>query len=160
MRKFSYALGTVIGVLVVGAGIAFAVVFYKGAGLNKEGAAYVDTAIVAIVAHWNKDELLGRASPRLIAATSPERLAALFDACAGALGPLVDYEAAKGQKVDMMFNINKVSTISAIYTARAKFQKGVAEFRVTLIKMDERWMIEGFHIDSPALMDSLVGRQS
>ena len=134
MRKFLYVMGAIFLVVLVGVGIMVGVLFYKGAGLDRESAAYVDDAIVSIGAHWNKDELLSRAGPEFKKATGTEQLASFLDALSGALGPLVDYDGAKGQAYVQMI-LNSGTTITAVYTAKAKFQKGVAEFKVTLIKI-------------------------
>ena len=129
------------------------------AAFDKESARYVDDAVVTITAHWNKDELLNRASPAFTKLASTDRLASFFDAVQGALGPLMDYEGAKGDAL-IKTDIGSGTTITAIYKAKAKFQKGTAEITLTLVKIGDTWMIEGFHIGSNQVMDDMVGRGS
>ncbi|HXP77746.1 MAG TPA: hypothetical protein VN823_26665 [Stellaceae bacterium] len=159
MRKVLYVLGALFLVLIVGVGTLVGVTAYKGAALDKESARYVDDAVVSIVAHWNKGELLSRATPGFKKVTSADQLASFFDAVSGALGPLVDYEGSKGEAT-IKTMIGSGTTITAVYKARAKFQKGTAEFTLTLVKVDDIWMIDGFHVGSDQVMTNVIGRGS
>jgi hypothetical protein len=157
MRKVLYVLGVLFIVLVLGIGTLVGVTVYKGAGLDKESARYVDDAVIAITAHWNKDELLSRASPEFKKISSRDQLASIFDAVSGALGPLVDYEGAKGDAM-IKTMVGSGTTITAVYKAQAKYQKGSAEITLTLIKIDDAWMIQGFHVGSNQVIDTVFGR--
>jgi hypothetical protein len=159
MRKFLYALGGLAALLIVGAGIGLYVLVRNGAALDAESKAYVDDAVITITAHWSPDELMKRATLHLQQITKPDDLQALFDAATTALGPLVEYEGAKGDSM-VSTMVGSGTTISAKYVARAKFQKGNADLQVALLKTDGSWKIEGFHIVSSALMSSLAGRRS
>jgi len=157
MRKVLYVLGVIFIVLVLGIGTLVGVTVYKGVALDKESARYVDDAVIAITAHWNTDELLNRASPEFKKITTRDRLMSIFDAISGALGPLVDYEGAKGDAT-IKTMMGSGTTITAIYKARAKYQKGSAEITLRLIKINDTWMIEGFHVGSNQVIDSVFGR--
>ena len=159
MRRVFYALGALFLILIVGVGVLIGVTAYRGFALDKESARYVDDALVTITAHWNKNELLSRASPQFKKAANADQLASFFDAVSSALGPLVDYEGSKGQAT-IKTMVGSGTSITAVYKARAKFQKGTAEFTLTLVKIDDTWMIEGFHIGSNQVMDNMVGRGS
>jgi hypothetical protein len=71
---------------------------------------------------------------------------------------MLEYRGSKGQA--LMSVVNAHSVVSAQYVASGSFQKGAADFRINLVKQNETWMIEGFHIDSPAMMKRLVGVRS
>jgi hypothetical protein len=157
MRKVLYGLGIIFIVLVVGLGTLIGIAMYKGVALDRESARYVDDAVIAITTHWNKDELLSRASVDFKKVSDADRLASFFDAVSGALGPLVDYEGAKGDAL-IKTMVGSGTTITAVYKARAKYQKGSAEITFTLIKIDNTWMINGFHVSSNQVMDNIVGR--
>ena len=47
---------------------------------------------------------------------------------------------------------------SANYQAKARYQKGEVAFQIVLMKIDDRWMIHGFHVDSAALATALGKR--
>jgi hypothetical protein len=159
MRKFLYGVGAVIALLVVGGGVGLFVLARNGAALDAESKAYVDDSVVTITAHWSADELLRRSTPNFRQITSLDDLQGLFDAARTALGPLVDYGGSKGDSMVSAI-VGSGTTISAKYVARAKFQKGDADLQLTLLKIDGGWKIEGFHINSNALMSSLTGRRS
>ena len=55
---------------------------------------------------------------------------------------------------------NAGTTVSAKYIAQAMFEKGVAEFQIIAVKHGAAWQIEGFHVNSSALMKRLVGTRS
>jgi hypothetical protein len=158
MRKLFYILG-VLAVLVGAAGVGVFMLARSGAALDAESKAYVDDSIITITAHWNKDELLKRASPHFRQITKPDDLQALFDAAATGLGPLVNYEGAKGDSM-VSAMVGSGTTISAKYVAKAKFQSGDANIQITLLKVDGDWTIEGFFISSSALMSALAGHRS
>jgi hypothetical protein len=87
-----------------------------------------------------------------------EDLQALFDASRDALGPLLEYRGSEGQA--LMAVINSQTAVSAEYVARARFEKGDADLRLSLIKQGDAWLVEGFHIGSPAVMHRVVGVRS
>jgi len=157
MRKVLVVLGAVFVVIIVAGGIAVFVLAQKGAGLDRESKAYVDDAVVAITANWNSDELLRRATPQLRATIKLEDLKTFFDGLS-ALGHLQEYEGSKGQ-ANVMMTTGSGTTISANYEAKARYQKGPATFQIVLMKIDDHWMIHGFHVDSSALATAL-GRRS
>ena len=71
-----------------------------------------------------------------------------FDALAR-LGPLVEYEGAKGD-AKLSYTSEAGSSVSAAYVATARFKNGSASFRIALLKRDGRWMIHNFHVDPVA----------
>ena len=145
MRKFLYIFGTaalaVVVVFVAGIGI----LIWKGNGLDAESKAYVDAAVPAITAHWDKKALLDRAGPELRAATTPDQIANLFDNFSR-LGPLIQYEGASGQ-ANMAYFTGKGGQVTAMYEAKAKYEYGEATLQLRLIKHDGAWAIVGFHVD-------------
>lgn len=111
MRKFFYALGISAFLLIVVAGIGTGFAAYKGTRLDAESRAFVDSAVPAITAHWDKEQLRERASPQLRRNLKPVRLTALFEMFSQ-LGPLVAYEGARGQAM-MSYKTGAGGTISA-----------------------------------------------
>jgi hypothetical protein len=158
MRKFFYGLGVVTAVLIVAAGIGFYFLASNGAALDTASKTYTEESVVAIAGNWDADQLWKRASPRLRKAATQQQISDLLAAAKDALGPMLEYRGSKGQA--LMSVVNAHSVVSAQYVASGSFQKGAADFRINLVKQNETWMIEGFHIDSPAMMKRLVGVRS
>jgi hypothetical protein len=158
MRKFFYGLGVISAFVIIAGGIGFFILARNGAALDSASKTYVENAVVVIAGNWVVDELLKRASPRLKSMAKPDELRNLFDAAKSALGPLQQYQGSKGQA--MMSVVNSQTSVSAQYVAKGSFAKGDAELRIALVKSGDNWMIEGFHINSSALMQRLVGVRS
>jgi len=147
-----------IVVLIVGGAIAAFVLLGDSGKLNAESKAYADDAVVAISTKWNREELLRRAAPALRESLKPDDLDNLF-AALNTLGPLVEYQGAQGQ-AHAQATIRTGKQVSAKYLASARFERGIAQIELSLIKPEADWMIVGFHVHSPALIENLVGRKS
>jgi hypothetical protein len=158
MRKFFMIIGIVAVIAILGGGIGIFVLARNGAALDTASKAYTEDAVLAIAANWEPDELWKRASPHLRKIATRDQLAGIFEAAKRALGPMQEYRGSKGQALIGFINGGK--SISARYVATGDFQRGRANLRIGLIKQGDSWMIEGFHIDSPALMQQLVGTRS
>ncbi len=151
MRKFLTVFGAIALAVVVLAAIGIGYAAWRGSALDRESKTFVDEAVPAISARWDKQQLLDRATPELRAAASPEQIATLF-ATLSRLGPLIEYRGAKGD-ANMAWTAGSGSVTSATYVATAHFQNGNASFRIVLLKRDGHWMIHNFHVD-PAPPDS------
>ena len=69
MKKILTFFGITFLVLIIIVIAGVALVAIKGNKLDSESKAYVDTAFLPIVSDWNKEELIKRASPELMAVT-------------------------------------------------------------------------------------------
>jgi hypothetical protein len=155
MRKVFYGLGVIFAIIIVaGAGGLF-LLSHNGAALDRTSKAYVHDSVVAIAANWDAKELWTRAAPELRNVANENEVRGLFDAAKGALGPLIEYRGSKGEAT-IWFDHSK-TVISAKYVAQCRFEKGNATVQIVLLKQDGKWMIEGFHINSTAVMHRLVG---
>jgi hypothetical protein len=144
MRRFFYWFGIAAAVVLIVLVAGGVVLFRKGANLDAESKAYVETAVRAISSKWDQQELLDRASPDLLAMLKPDAVTQIFDKFSQ-YGPLVEYEGATGQA--NMSYVNGISKITAEYKGKAKFENGEATFGVALVKLSGKWLIYGFHID-------------
>ena len=158
MRKFFVGLGIAFAVLVVAGGVAFGVLAWNGAALDKSSQAYVDQSVVAIAADWNADELWKRAGPRLRHAVKETDLRDLVAGLRAALGPLAEYDGSRGQAIISV--VNAQTQTSAQYVAKGRFEKGEAEVKIALVRSGDSWLIEGFHVSSPVLARNLIGFRS
>ena len=151
MKKTLQVLGIVFValLLLVGGFIGYAA--YTGSQLDASSKEYVDAAIPAIVGNWSEAELTTRNAPQLMRGSTPEQLTKLFQ-WFSRLGPMTKYCGSKGAS-NVFISPQQGKTISAKYTACAKFEKGDATINVTLVQnKDKTWAIAGFHVDSPALL--------
>lgn len=142
MKKFLIVLGSIFLLIIVLGAIGIAFVAVRGAALDKESKAYADMAIPAIVANWDKKELLDRASSELKQA-APQRQIDEYFLRASTLGRLQKCESAQGQAL-MSATTRNGKMISARYTAKATFEKGEATVTLGLIKHGEQWQILSF----------------
>jgi hypothetical protein len=145
MRKLLYAVGASTFVVIFASAVAIAVLAYNGGQFDKESKEFVDGAVPAIVASWDRQQLLERATPELRSSVTPDKLASMFQSLSR-LGSLVNYEGAKGE-ANLSYFTGTGARISASYVAKARFENGSAVFRIALVRRDEHWMINGFHID-------------
>jgi len=149
MRRSLLILGALVLLIVVAAGTSAGVLVHRTRVLQAQSKAFVDIAVPAIAASWNKEQLLDRATPALLGQISSADLAAL-PVLSSQLGALAEYQGATG-KVNWLSLTGFGGPISASYVAKASFTNGVATFQFTLVKLAGRWMIDHFHIDSVVL---------
>ena len=157
-RKIVYGFGILGMVLTAGVVALFIWTISQTSGFDSESKAYVDDAVIAIVSHWDRQELMKRASPDLIKVARPDQIDTLFTAFA-TLGPLIEYEGAAGSS-SVMVTTKAGKQVSANYVAKVRFQMGNAVLRLGLVKVDGEWAINGFNLESPQVMENLVGRTS
>jgi hypothetical protein len=143
MRRLFYVLGVAFVVVIVAVGGLVGFAAYRGSGLDAESKAYVDQAVIDVGQKWDRAELLKRASPDLLKVTSPGQISTLFDQLAG-FGRLIHYDGATGQAI---MKVGDGAGVTAHYDAAATFANGQARFRIDLIKIDERWMVQSFYVD-------------
>ncbi len=156
MRKVFYTLGAVFLTLIVVVVGGFGYLAYAGNQLDREAKAYVDEAVPAIVTDWSADELMRRASPKLLQATKPDDFRTAF-ALFAKLGPLVQYKGSKGDAT-VFVSAGNGQTVTAKYLADATFKDGDASIDVELDKLDGAWKIRVFRVNSTAMIEKAVGR--
>ena len=136
MRRFLLILGALTLAIIVVAGIGAGLLIYKGNSLDAESKAFVDTAVPAIAANWNKEQLLDRMTPELRANVRPEDLQALFNTISQ-LGSLVEYQGATGE-ANMSYLAGSGSSVSASYVAKVRCKSGTATIQIAILKHDGR----------------------
>jgi hypothetical protein len=151
MKKFLIILGSIFLALIVLGALGVGVVAVRGNALDKESKAYADAAIPAIVTTWLDKALLDRASPEFNQATTPVQVYHTFRSWESGLGRLQKCEPARGQSL-MSVTTHGGKTISAQYTAKARFERGEATIRLVLVKHGDQWQIVRFDVSSPQLV--------
>ena len=148
-------------VVIVIAGIIFVV--SKGTALYKGSQEYVDIAIPAIVSEWDKQELMNRASPKFMESVQENELDKIFVMYRG-LGKLKEYKSAEGKGGGFSFSSGHDKVISVDYVAKAQFDAGPAEIKVSLIKHGDNWKIFKFQVNSKRVCEKshscMINRRS
>lgn len=158
MRRFFFVFGIVMACVIVIGGAGLFALARSGMALDAESKAYIDKSVAAIADDWDADALWQRSSPRFRQLTKKDDLRTFFEATREGLGRLVASRGAVGQA--RISIINAVKTVTANYAVDAKFEKGDAEIRISLVKDGPQWRIQGFRIESATLTHSLVGLRS
>ncbi len=114
-----------------------------GKKYDKESKAFVDTAVQAIAADWDIEELQKRASAEFNDEVDYESLAEDFITLQQ-LGKLVEYKGSTGDS-NITISLSGYA-ITADYTATAEFEAGSAEMQVSLVRREGRWQILDFSV--------------
>ncbi len=143
MKKAITVLGYVFIVFIVLMLAGASAVVVLGKKFDKESKAFVDTAVQAIAADWDIEELQKRASPEFNDAVDYDSLEEDF-ATLQQLGKLVEYKGSIG---DSNITISRSGyVVTADYTAKADFEAGSAEVQISLVKRGGRWQILDFSV--------------
>ena len=149
MKKTFMVIG-IIAVLVAAIGAGFVgVAAYKGRALDRSSKAYVDAALPKIVSSWSKVELTNRMYPPMRGTVDPVQLSLVFDRYR-LLGALKSIEGAKGEAL-ITYNTKNGKEIVANYMAKASFENGPADIKISLRQANGKWWITGLHVVSGAL---------
>lgn len=155
MRRIIYWFGIFAACAAVFGFFGFCYMAYKGFVLDKEAKAYAQSSVDAITSRWNSRALLDRASPNLLKSVNPEQIASLFQ-WFGVLGPLASSQECEGTS-RMSVSTNQPKRTTAEYVCHERYLQGSASIQLSLIKLDTGWMINGFHVNSPALLPRTSG---
>lgn len=147
MKKFLAIVGAIFLLLLVVAGIGFAVLAYRGTQLDSESKVYADSALKAIATDWSEKALLDRASPEFKHAVSIDQLDRYFKGCSN-LGHLQSAEPMKGQS-GISIDPKNGRRIQGQYATKAQFENAEATITLGLIKHDDRWQILKFDVEAP-----------
>lgn len=151
MKKVLVILGVIFGVILVAVGIAAAIFIPHALKLDHEATAYIQVAVPKIVEHWKSQELTSRATPELLkAAGSQDRIDRLF-VMFRRLGAFKHLDTPQGDVSTSAYSGTGVVTVGN-YTAQAEFENGNATIRIQLLRVGDGWKINGFHINSDALL--------
>ncbi len=128
-------------------GAIFAVLFIVLAVIQRmtsdyrDGQSYADAAAVAIVSDWNEQAFLDRASPDLIQVATREEIDSMFAQLRG-FGRMTKYAGCSGDTIIFPLTL----TTTEAYVAKADFEHGSAQIKITLIKRNGAWRILGFYV--------------
>jgi len=149
LKRFLVFLGaiTLLFLILLSAAIGYGK--YLGYALAPSGRAYADESVRAIITTWSEDALIKRSSPELRAVTTQGQLDQFFVSL-NKLGKFQSYGGAQGN-VNLSLNFKKGLIITATYHATATFLNGKADITIKLIRHNNAWQIEGFHVNQAPL---------
>jgi hypothetical protein len=152
MKKFLSILGGVFLLIVVIAAVLIGVGVYQGNKLDKSSKAYVETNVRPVVSTWSKDELVKRASPKLLEIINrdPGQVDLVLKKLSR-LGSLQSLGEPKGESL-VSYTTGEGKVITAAYTETAKFDNGDADIMVRLIQADGQWQFLLFNLNSPVML--------
>jgi hypothetical protein len=127
--------------------ICYSIFAHGDSALNNESHEYADAAITSIISNWDMNELQKRASPEFRSATKDAALASMFTLFRTKLGTMKEYKRSQG-KVDASRNVQGNNAVTATYSARATFDAGPAEIRISCVKHGDQWQILGFRVNT------------
>jgi len=120
--------------------------------LQKDGIAYLQVNLKPILENWDDRALIARASPELMKAVkSPDEMARLFRYFK-ALGALQSLQEPVAGNVNSGTTVENGAYTLADYTIEGNFEKGPATISVQLLRTNDTWKINGFHINSDAFL--------
>ncbi len=143
MKKTVTILGYAFIVFIILMLAAVAGLVALGKKYDKESKAFVDTAVQAIAAEWNIEELQKRASSEFNDEVDYEGLAEDFITLQQ-LGKLVEYKGSRGDS-NITVSLSGYA-VTADYRATAEFEAGSAEMQVSLVRREGRWQILDFSV--------------
>lgn len=136
-------IGIAAALVVVALGWAIFVVSTK---LYERGVqTYAEAAIVDIVSDWNEQALLERASPELFAITNRQEIDDIFLKYRQ-LGRLTGLSKGIGH-LDVVYTTAGIR-MTAVYLARARFERRSVAVKLSLVRHRGDWQIMGFDIMS------------
>jgi hypothetical protein len=138
MKTLLMVIGAIFAVLVI-----VLAVIQRIASDYRDGQSYADAAAVAIISDWNEQALLDRASPDFIKVTTRQQIDSWFAQLRG-LGRMTKYVGCSGDTI--IFPLTLTLTTTEAYVAKADFEHGSAQIKITLIKRNGAWRILGFYV--------------
>jgi hypothetical protein len=142
----------IISILVLCSFGYFALKFF-GTGLDRKSQDFADSIIFEIANEWNEQIFIDHASPELLKSIKVDDIKKMFEIFKR-LGNIVEYGGSRGESRTILRYRDFSLDISANYIADAKFTKGPAKIFVSLSRINGRWYIKRFNIDSKVFYKS------
>jgi hypothetical protein len=142
MRKVIFASGVVALIILALLGTSVGLAISLSAGSQ----AYVDETVATLAKDgWHDEAFADRSTPELISSAKPGQLSEILAMCRR-LGTMTQYGGATGG-VTLSVKWETGIRLSAAYVVQAIFERGVATFRILLLRRSGKWMIHGFHVN-------------
>jgi len=145
MRKIIGICAAASAAVLLTFAVAVAMVAVESKKLDLESRQYAESAILAVVSKWDASALMSRSSEQLGASVQgADEVRSVFSGFR-ILGRLKHYAGCYGSTSFLVEGDGK-ALVMAEYSARAQFQNGTAEIRITLIRVRDSWKILRFAV--------------
>jgi hypothetical protein len=151
MKNVLTILGAIFAIILLILGVLAAIYLPQAFRLDKEAVTYIETNVPMIVENWDPTQLMIRATPELSKSASEEDLKKIFSMWKR-LGKLKSHYPPVGRVGTQSFTGSGTKTLGD-YTLKARFEAGEAVIAIQLLRVDNGWKINGFHINSNAFMN-------
>ena len=162
MKSFFSIIGIIALIVIIFLGVFAYNGYAKIKNLNEEAKVFSDTVIPKVFTNWDINELNKNSDNDAIkkAGVTEQQTNKIFYYISNSLGKMLEYHPAKDDDSrSRIVNINAgfgKEQISAIYIASAKFEKGEAQIKLSLLKNNNEWKILGWNINSPVFLNNNV----
>ena|SRR5436190_15199037 len=143
MKKFLAVLGCIFGVIIIAIVIIAAIFIPRSIKLDKEATAYIQDVVPKIVASWDPQPLIDRATPEFASSMKSSADLGRIFTMFRQLGGLKNLEKPTGNVTSGTFSQTGPITIGN-YVAKAEFEKGKATILVQLKRSGDTWQINDF----------------
>ena len=151
MKKFLVILGCIFGVIIIAIVIIAAIFIPRSIKLDKEATAYIQDVVPKIVASWDPQPLIDRATPEFASSMKSSADLGRIFTMFRQLGGLKNLEKPTGNVTSGAFSQTGPITIGN-YVAKAEFEKGKATISIQLRRSADKWQINGFHVNSDVFL--------
>jgi hypothetical protein len=132
--------------------IAVGVTAVSGSALDRQSKDAIDKIIPIICRSWDVAVIKKYESPELAKSVTDEKLNQFFGWFSEKLGPLKNYVGSKGDS-NVYFDLGHMRRhITAHYQCEVELEKGKANIEISLIRLDNQWLITKFDVRSDALI--------
>lgn len=146
MKTILAIVGTLALLVVIMFGALFFIGYQRVQPIFDEAQEFADTAIPAIAANWDGEELSSRAAPELADILQNGVLEELMTTASFQLGAMTSYSGASCQITRYEINTDNGEFVLAECLATGEFEKANASFRVDILKRNSEWKILGFYV--------------
>jgi hypothetical protein len=155
MKKLLIVLGSIFAAIIVIVAILAIIFIPYWIRLNKDAKNYLTNNLPIIVAHWNPQDVIDRATPEFITATKHQDVDKLY-VMFRQLGSLKHLDTPELGNIGSQAFTNDGTYTYGNYTIHADFENGSANISIQLLRMGAQWKINKFHIDSSAFLKSKI----
>ena len=156
VKSLLIRIGVIIFAIIIVAIVNTSIGFNSPARLNKEAAAYIADNLPKIVDRWDAQNLVDRADPALTAGGATRRRQ-FEEMCAKfqKLGALKHLDTPEGGGVySGAFTMKGMypSRTLGSYKVQADFENGQATITIQLVRVEKKWKVIGFDINSDVFL--------
>ncbi len=149
-RILRRVIGTVVLVLLATAG-ACTGCYVSGSNASREGATYAESAMAAIGQAWDVEVFLDRVDPGSSAAFPRDKTDGVLSYFRSRLGSIRQIGVVRSTGWRTYVGSGGFAVFSG-YVTDCEFEKASGNIQMTLVRRGGKWGIQGFRVNSDALL--------